>query len=686
LAGLNLEFLPSAYFGKSFIMDSINGIFPLYPSDLMQNINGETEPKPIASGKQITLAPDDLERCISIKSNDNELFLFDGRNKAQNGWFVVRSLLPANKTGKIAEWFITAKTIKNWTRKPIIAHSQVGYHPLQQKIAVIELDKNDKTQKNTNLLKINSNGSIQKILSGENQSWGSYLRYNYLKIDFSEIKTPGIYILEYSDIHTAPFLIGYNVYEKTWHPTSDIYLPVQMDHVTVREAYRIWHGSSHLDDALQAPVNHRHFDLYAQGNETSTKYKPFEHIPGLNVGGWYDAGDFDIRTQTQNAVIIDLAHAYERFNITRDETTINQKNRYVEIHIPDGQPDILQQIEHGSLQLLAQQKNVGHAINGIIAAHIYQYRHLGDAVNKTDNLIYNPKLDSLQSDGCTSGTFDDRWAFTNKSTPLNYGSAAALAAASRVLKTYNENFANECLKTAQKIWEDEHSHEPDIVSIKGLNTIGGALETEEFRAAIELLHTTGDIRYKTRILELWTNIQDQFAFQTTLVAQAIPLMGESFKQQVEPFVKKFMEQIASFEHQNPYGVTISTGGWAGNGGVIQMSISIYLLYKSFPELVDYEYVLQGLNYIYGCHPYSDVSFVSAVGSSSKQVAYGSNRADFTFIAGGIVPGILILKPDFPENKEDWPFFWGENEYVVNLGASYIFLVNAVNELLNNIKQ
>jgi hypothetical protein len=89
-----------------------------------------------------------------------------------------------------------------------------------------------------------------------------------------------------------------------------------------------------------------------------------------------------------------------------------------------------------------------------------------------------------------------------------------------------------------------------------------------------------------------------------------------------------------------------------------------------------------LNYIYGCHPGSNISFVSGVGTRSKKVAYGTNRADFSFIAGGIVPGVLIIKPDFPENQEDWPFLWGENEYVINIGAVYIFLVNAVNDLLN----
>ncbi|WP_224999567.1 hypothetical protein [Cesiribacter sp. SM1] len=102
-----------------------------------------------------------------------------------------------------------------------------------------------------------------------------------------------------------------------------------------------------------------------------------------------------------------------------------------------------------------------------------------------------------------------------------------------------------------------------------------------------------------------------------------------------------------------------------------------------PQIVDAEYVYKGLNFIYGTHPDHNLSLVSGVGTDSKAVAYGNNRADFSFIAGGIVPGILILAPDFPENNEEWPFFWGENEYVINVGASYIFLVNAANELLNS---
>jgi len=159
-------------------------------------------------------------------------------------------------------------------------------------------------------------------------------------------------------------------------------------------------------------------------------------------------------------------------------------------------------------------------------------------------------------------------------------------------------------------------------------------------------------------------------------------MSESYRRQLKARVRAYLEQQQQLEQQNPFGVPITTGGWAGNGAVIRFGITQYMLHQSFPDLVDTKPIFRALDYIYGCHPGSDISFVSGVGAVSKEVAYGSNRADFSFIAGGIVPGVLILKPDFPENKEDWPFFWGENEYVVNLGASYIFLVNAAHDLLN----
>ncbi|MGB2867408.1 MAG: glycoside hydrolase family 9 protein, partial [Bacteroidota bacterium] len=441
----------------------------------------------------------------------------------------------------------------------------------------------------------------------------------------------------------------------------------------------VWHGVAHLDDALQAPVNHEHFDLYAQGPTTDSPYKPGEHIPGLNVGGWYDAGDYDLRTQTHYAVVLSLVQTWERFHPQRDETTIDQKTRFVDMHHPDGKPDILQQIEHGTLQLLAQHRAVGHAVNGIVEAHLSQYTHLGDASTKTDNLVYNSKLDSLQSDGFTSGTFDDRWAFTSKSTPLNYGSIAALAAASRAMRGYNDSLADECAAVARRVWDEEHSHAPDLFHHG--NTTGGQLEEEEFKAALELLICTKEKRYAARINELMPWVETRFLFMAAMAIRAVPFMEPSYRSKLESLVRKFRANTDSLHLQNPFGVPITTGGWGGAGAVLGFATTNYYLYREFPGLIDKESVFAGLNYLYGCHPGSDISFISGVGTVSKKIAYGNNRADFTFINGGVVPGVLVLKPDFPENKEDWPFLWGENEYVVNAASSYIFLVHAAEELL-----
>jgi len=83
------------------------------------------------------------------------------------------------------------------------------------------------------------------------------------------------------------------------------------------------------------------------------------------VGGWYDAGDFDLRTQTQTRVIQDLTLAREEFAENSDDTSVDETARLVQMRHPDGIPDVIQQIEHGVLLLLAKYHAIGHAIPDI---------------------------------------------------------------------------------------------------------------------------------------------------------------------------------------------------------------------------------------------------------------------------------------------------------------------------------
>jgi endoglucanase len=695
--GFNLEFLPSAYFGKTYRMDGRTGIFPLYPSDSMvvrpagtqlrqyaghstfdDRGRGEyVEPEPIVRGKTLFLSPEDPSTGIRIESSaGGELLLLDGRNVAQNGWFVVRTLIPSDVTGEVVRWRITPSLIPQWIREPVIGYSQVGYLPGQEKVAVIELDKNDTPLEEASLLQLNENGDWTEKYKSDISVWGEFYRYRYARFDFSGISDPGLYKIRYGDFESGPFQIGPNIYDHGWQSTLDVWFPVQMDHMFVNEAYRVWHGAAHLDDTRQAPLNHQHFDGYSMGDTTGTKYKPGDHIPGLNIGGWFDAGDYDIRTGSHCSTVLSMVDSWEHFGLRRDETLVDQKQRFVDIHHPDGFPDILQQIEQGTLALIAQHRAFGRAIPGIIVPNLHQYHHLGDGSTMTDNLPYNPELAPYESDGVSSGTPDDRWAFTTRMSMNSYSSIAALASAGRALQGYNDDLAKECLEAAVKAWENEQNQPEDTgrwaAFFRG---------TGKARALLQLFISTKNRQYADEFMEMIRPVLEENPNRIiNLAIQAVPYLSPDYRESLIPFVRKYRESNDELFTRNPYGVPITARGWAGNGNIISWAITNYLLHKSYPEIIGPEYTYRGLDYIYGCHPYSNISFVSGVGLRSKSVAYGNNRADYSFIAGGVVPGILVIRPDYPENKNDWPFLWGENEYVIDICAEYIFLVNAVLDL------
>ncbi len=703
-AGFNLEFLPSAYFGKTYLMDGRPGIFPKYPAGPMEvkplddripeyfglstfddrGRNIFVDPLPIAKGNSFVLAPEDSVQRISITSAAGEIMLYDGRNVAQNGWYVARSIIPSNKTGKVVEWYLTASTINNWTRKPVIGFSQAGYYPTQEKVAVIELDKNDKPAKTATLYKVLPDGSYKAEFTGEVKLWGSFLRYNYARFDFSSVTNSGIYFIEYSNEKTDAFPIETDVYDNVWHQTLDIFMPVQMDHVFVKDGYRVWHGIPFLDDARQMPPNLQLMDGKRMGPSTDTDYKPGEHIPGLNVGGWFDAGDYDIEEVSQCQAISALADAWQQFKPEIDETYINEEHRYVGIHDPDGKPDILQQMEHGVLMQLAMQKAFGRAIPSIEMPYLYQYVHLGDASTITDNKLYNPKLKPYEVQGDYSGNPDDRWALTTNEPWMNYSSIACLANASRAFKGYNDSLSAECLISAEKSWEWQQNDTSSGSMNEYARLFGAGMSNS---AALQLFITTKNKKYSDIFTQtIWQGLEKYPEMNIENALLAIPYLGKEYKGKLEPYIKRLKMEDDSLLLKNPYGVPIGTRHWGGNEEVVRWATMNYYAHKAFPQIIGPEYTIRGINYLFGCHPYSNLSFVASVGTRSKEVVYGRTRADFSFVAGGVVPGLLMLEPDFLENQDDWPFLWGENECVINIAGEYIFLGNAVKDLVTHFSQ
>ncbi len=720
-AGMNLEFFPASYFGHNYLVDESARILPKYPmhdtevhpvsEKIPQYFNESTfddrgrgdflVPLAMSTGHRIVMAPEDEALRVGVTS-DREISIYDGRHLAQNGMFVLRSLLPGGQTGKVLEWYLEPSISDSWIRKPNIGFSQVGYTPAQKKVAVAELDKNDTPAATAKLLKVNPDGSKTVAKTIAAKFWGEYHhRYNYVQLDFSDVREPGLYSIEYQGVETNAFPIDKGVYSDKWHPSMDISLVVNMDHMEVNEAYRIWHGRANMDDALQAPANVRLHDGYTQGSETNTKYQPLEHIPGLAIGGWYDAGDFDIQANSVLNTTQDLAYIWREFKPMRDQTLIDEKTQYADIHVPDGVPDNVQLIMHGTLNINAQVENIGFVAQVIGQPDMHHYHHLGDAMTLTDGLVYDPTLERYEVRGNRSGTPDDRFVFTSRFSPAGtMQDIVSLAAAYPALKDYYPEEAERSLKNARMLWDkyfEAAAPNPNAPAMGGRRMGGG---DPRINAAIEMWIATGEAKYKDFFLPLVEKQLDaapapvvsngnvangmfstQFMGGPNLTAalKIYPYMDKKFQDKVKALVPAYVAMITRGGQDNPYGVSIGGASWAGNGSIINNAYNCYRIWKYFPDMIDPEFVFAGLNYIFGCHPYTNVSFVTAVGVNTKKVAYSNNRADYSVIPGGIVPGLLV-KEDFFENKDDYPFHWGENEACINTAPQYVLLCLACDEI------
>ena len=149
-----------------------------------------------------------------------------------------------------------------------------------------------------------------------------------------------------------------------------------------------------------------------------------------------------------------------------------------------------------------------------------------------------------------------------------------------------------------------------------------------------------------------------------------------FKSDLYAAVKAYQDDlIKQQDADSPYGVPYKPNIWGAGWNIQQFGVNQYFYHKGWPELVPTAFFEHALNFILGVHPGSNnASFASGVGANSIKVAYGVNRADWSFIPGGVVSGTALIRPDFPELKT-WPFFWQQTEYVMGGGATnFMFLV------------
>ena len=676
--GFNMELFPGNLFGKSWYLDRQSGIFTQHLNGpQVKDRQGDFQVVPLASGKKLTIAPEKASQRMTIESiNGGDVQLLDGRAHHYNGWYVVRSLVKAGATKNAVEWLVTPNVIPGWKYSPVVQISQVGYHPDQQKIAVIEQDRNDNRRLPVTLYRVSENGGLEKIKEAIAADWGDFLRYHYLQFDFTDVKRAGIYKIKYDKYETEAFRIHPSIYSRhVWQPTLNYFLPAQMCHMRVNDRDRVWHGDCHRDDARMAPLNHNHLDGYFQGPATLCNYKPGEQVPGLDKGGWHDAGDYDMRIESQSGTIYGLAQAYENFKIDYDNTTIDQIDHVVEINTPDGKPDALQQIEHGALFVVGGYLSLGRLFRGVIEPTQRQYTLIGDPVNITDNRSFNSAELKDTPVGLRHSP-DDRWVFTEDNPERELGVAADLAGTYRVLKGFNDTLANHCFNIANTVWKNTNTTYP----------------LHRVRLAVEMLVNTHDNKYADFLVEMTDKICEKIDSTGYFIGPSLELVKDKkYASSIRRALQRLKDTLDQKSKLNPYGIpykpnTMDPGWniWGAGWSIQNFGMQQYFLNKYFPDIFPDTYMLRALEFILGRHPGANTtSFVSGVGAKSLTVAYGFNRADWSYIPGGTGSGTALIRPDFPELLT-WPFLWQQTEYIVGFGATdYILLVLGADHFLNS---
>ncbi len=673
---LKLELYPQEYAHKTYHGGSSAGLFD-------ERFQGKIVLIPDA--KEISIAPEDELRAFRVFSDYAPLRLYDGRGQANFAGHVLRASLPAGSSATSFSIRIKPRLDPNWRKRPVIQVSQVGFHPAQKKVAVLELDSRLAEVQLMKVFRLSHDGQKEEVQSGLPVAWGNLFDNRYFTFDFTDIQTPGFYFLDYSGEQVGPIPVSKNALAEAWHPTLDVFFPVQMCHVEVRQGERVWHGACHLDDGLQAPPGTEHFDSYRQKAETETRFKANEHIPGLDWGGWHDAGDNDLPSGSIARTILWLGLAKEEFQANRDVTTIRRDDRRVELFRPDGRDDVLQQVVFGMEFLLGLVRATGHICAGVIENKITDYIVVGDPVNITDGYIYDSALQPNEKRDGRSGKLDDRWVFTNRNTGGQYQFVQAAALCARILRGFDDRLAEECLKGARRIWDFEQTHPPVHYDVS-YQPREDEYHSWELSAAAELLLTTREERYRRRILELIPAIEkipvERFGKGAGFnLLRALTLVKDNQYEKV--ILKKAAELKAYLTREfarSPYGVPFDFRVWGNNWDVLDLAARLYYFIKHLPELFPVNFLLDAVNYNFGCHPASNHSYVSGVGVNSATIGYGFNRADWTFIPGGVVSGASFLRPKFIEYRSNaWD--WYETEYVIWGAAAYIFDVLAAHRLL-----
>ena len=211
---------------------------------------------------------------------------------------------------------------------------------------------------------------------------------------------------------------------------------------------------------------------------------------------------------------------------------------------------------------------------------------------------------------------------------------------------------------------------------------------QDWAAALELtIATHGAEPYKSRLRELFPQVitPQQMGFRGWTAVRALPYLAPGAKDQMREAVKTYMAGLDKQLNATPFGVPPSLGTWGGSGEVVRDGHTDVLPASRISGPCE-PGIHTSCRQLHSRHAPGIQHFVCSWGRNRlKTKTYSNNRADNSYIPGAVIPGYIIIKPDFPECIDDFGFLWFEDEAVVAGSASWVVAGNAADAITKELK-
>lgn len=473
-----------------------------------------------------------------------------------------------------------------------VAINEIGYLPNDNKLVYVK----SKTDTSFEVIDRETNKSVFKDKLKEAQFDPGTDEWVQVG-DFSQLTTPGSYIVKSESGESYPFEITKGIYDKIFKDTVLMLYRQRcgMD-VEVKELPEYSHEACHTDVAT----------VYGSSETKDV------------TGGWHDAGDYGRYIVAGAKTIQDLFLTYEDYEVKDDDFGIPESG--------NGTPDILDEAKYElDFFLKMQDEKTGGVYHKVTCAN---FPETVIPTEEKDPLILSPISDAATA------------SFT-----------AVMAKASVLYKEYDSEFSNKCLEAAKKSWD----YLKDKDSFQGFNNpedivtgeyLDGIVDDEVYWAAVEL-NIAADMG-----IDLSKYLKDTLSVRLGWANMGGYAMYDLMKADIDgsdAAKEKFFKYIDRLEeniNKDMYNITLEgTYPWGSNMTVANAGTLFRMAAKISGDDKYNAYAKYQLDYLLGANAMS-YCFVTGYGELTPKHPHHRPSQ----VAGKTVAGMLVGGPN--SNKDD----------------------------------